>query len=141
VDGKSGKEASMSSLSIAVEQLVDARKKIDEQLQNIIGLLTDSGESLDERWGAYTALVKNNILVKNESYGDGYLNTLGPNLTQYDDFYNDRGVTVQYIDMYDQMLEADGEYQKDLVEARDNNLAKWQEQVLASGYSSFTYDW
>lgn len=124
-----------------VNGLIEAYRLAAEGLKPIQDRLKDTSIALEARWAAYHRLCDEGVLCSNEIYGDGYLSTLGDNLTLYDDFSVDRHQTEQYIDMYEHIMEAIGEYQKELVEAREQNLAAWQEEVLASGYSSFTYDW
>lgn len=122
-----------------VTDLINARKLLNMGLTPVMDKLKDQTIDLADRWIAYTKLVENNIL-EDDIYGDGYIDILG-NLTLYDNFHVDRHQTMSFPDMYEHIMEADGEYQKELVEARDKNLSQWQEKVLASGYASFTYDW
>jgi hypothetical protein len=131
----------MGNLTDTVSRLIEAVETAKNGLAPILEQLKDPSIPLDERWKAYTDLVKAGVLDNNEIYGDGFVDTLGENLTLYDDFYVERHETRDFIDMYDHIMESDGDYQKELVAARETNLAAWQEEVLASGYSSFTYDW
>jgi hypothetical protein len=125
---------------INVAPLVEARTLLNKGVDQILVQLKDTSLPLDERWDAYRALCDNNILVKNEGYGDGFLDTLGEELTMYDHFNVDKYQTMEFVDMYDKVMEADDKWHKDLV-AVQPNIPAWQEKVLASGYSSFTYDW
>lgn len=129
------------TLETDVQELVKAFETVGGGLLPIVEQLKDTTIPLETRWQAYKTLVDKDILVNNETYGHGFLDELGDNLTLYDDFYIERHQTSNFTEMYDHLMEADGSYQERLVAARDANLAKWQEAVLASGYSSFTYDW
>lgn len=124
-----------------VAALIAARQLLSTGVQSVLPLLKDTTLPLADRWDAYKELVENDILVNNEIYGDGMIDILGPNMTLYDDFSIDRHQTETFVDMYDRIMEADGEWEESLVKARETNLTAWQEAVLASGYSSFTYDW
>lgn len=130
----------MNPLQEKVAQMVEARTALILDLPATLELLKDQSLPLDDRWTAYTELVNNSVIVEDGSYGDGYLSELGPNFTQYDDFNNDRYNTVKFLDMYEQIMDAEDD--SELGEIRSNGkLAKWQEKVLASGYATFTYDW
>jgi Fe-S-cluster formation regulator IscX/YfhJ len=120
--------------------LLDARRVISENTIPVLESLKDKNIDLDTRWQAYTKLVEGDVLTDNETYGDGYIDTLGPDMTQYDDFNNDRGQTVLFIDMYQRIVEAEQHEDENLYAAREN-LAEWQERVLEKGNASFTYDW
>lgn len=117
-----------------LSSLIVAKKTLDENSENVLASLKDTSIPLQERWDAYTQLCQHNILVKDRGYGDGFISILDLNGTLYDDFYMERGNTKDFVDMYEQILESDEEY-------TEENIEKWQEAVLASGYSSFTYDW
>lgn len=127
-------------LNEIVEKLIEARKLVNEGLAPMLEDLKNTSIPLDERWGAYTQLVKNDILTSDAIYGDGFIDTLGSNVTLYDDFYVERHQTEKYIDMYDRIMEASTEWEKNLI-AMKPNLPEWQEEVLASGNASFTHDW
>jgi hypothetical protein len=123
-----------------VADLIEAHALVLSALPEILEGLKDISVPLDERWELYSLIVNKGVLLKNNPYGDGELHILGNNLTQYDDFNNDRYVTVKYTDMYQEIVEADEAYQECLAAAKEN-LPAWQEHILASGYASFTYDW
>lgn len=129
------------NLNEQVAALIETRKLIETGVEPILTALKDKDLSLEKRWETYTLLVKNKLLIREQIYGDGFIDTLGDNMTLYDDFHMERHETRSFIDMYEHIMEADGEWQKSLVEAREANLANWQETVLASGYSEFTFDW
>ena len=128
------------SIHTQVAELVAARNLVNKGLAPILEQLKDQSIPLEDRWAAYTALVENDVLVQDDGYGDGFIDELGNNLTLFDDFYMERHESRTFIEMYDIVMEAEGDYQAALVEAK-NNLPQWQEKVLASGYASFTYDW
>ena len=80
-------------------------------------------------------LVEDNILTSNEIYGDGYIETLGTSYTLYDDFYIEKHETSTFIDILDRIKESD------TLSPSEESIIKWKEEVLASGFASFTYDW
>lgn len=124
-----------------VDQLLAEQRALSVKVDEVISKLKDISIPVADRWLAFTKLTENKLFVNYELYGDGFIDTLGSNLTLYDDFYYERCETVEYTSMFEHLMEADGEYQKKLVEARENNLDAWREAVLASGYSGFKYDW
>lgn len=130
----------MKTVTENVAALVEARELLKQGLTIIQPQLVDQTIPLEERWAAYETLVKQDILINEESYGDGHLDMLGDNLTMYDDFYVERRQTLTYPDMYDTIMDAEGEYQERLVAAQAN-IAPWQEYVLSRGYSGFCRDW
>jgi hypothetical protein len=121
--------------------IIFAHKKVLEDLPTVLEGLKDTDYPLEHRWDAFVELCKNNVLVNNDTYGDGFIDQLSKTLCIRDDFLMDRHETMTFVSMYERIMEADGEWESALIEARETNLAKWQEAVLASGYSSFTYDW
>lgn len=102
--------------------------------QAVIGL-TDQAIPLDERWETYRNLVKGDMLVNDNSYGDGFVDDLGDKMSIRDDFYVERHETKSFISMYECI--SDGEVDNVDME----KVPAWREKVLASGYSSFTFDW
>jgi len=124
-----------------VNALIEARNLLNTGLGRVQPLLTDQSIPLDDRWDAYTKLVENNILVKDEIYGDGMLgNVFDRNrVSLYDDFYMDRGQNLDYPELWEMMIDND-DGERD-VYADVDLRNKWRELVLASGYSSFTHDW
>lgn len=124
---------------INVAPILAARVTMLDALPPLLVQLKDTSLPLDERWDAYTQLVNNDILVREMTYGDGFLDVLDKNGSMYDDFNTDRGQTLTFPDMYQMVMDGD-EWNESLV-AMQPNLPAWQEKVLASGYSSFTYDW
>lgn len=128
------------SLSETVAALVTIREGLNVALTPILQVLKDKSLPLDERWTAYTDLVKADILVNNETFGNGFDQYLEGDVSLYDDFNIDKGQSTQFIDMYERIIE-NADYNDNLATMRDAGLTDWQEAVLASGYSSFTYDW
>ena len=132
----------VSPLLQRVDKLLEARRLILSGLEPMLEDLKNKDIPLSNRWSAYTLLVANHIITREQSYGDGYLDDLGGDLTQYDHFNNGRHNTVRFIDMYDRIVDADPRWQSDLSQLQGtDNFVAWQERVLASGYASFTYDW
>lgn len=108
------------------------QKVLDERLPR----MKDNSLPLEERWAIYVELSSAGLLP-NESYGDGFLHDLQgthSELTQYDDFNNDRYQTVKFTDMYQTMLESPENFE-------GCNIDGWREKVLEEGYGSFEYDW
>jgi len=125
-----------------VEALIEARKLIDEHMQPILESLKDKSIPLEERWAAYSELVKNDILTEIETYGDGFVDVLGDNITLHDDFYIELHQMSRYTTMYQSVAEAQGDcaWEEKLFSVQ-KNLPEWQEQVLASGRAGFINDW
>jgi hypothetical protein len=130
----------MTALEEAVSAVLEAQRLAQEKLPALLAALKDTSRPLAERWTAYTALVNSHVSAYNKTYGDGFVSVLGENVTLYDSFHLERYTTTTFVEMYQQIIEAD-ESSPELVAARETNLEAWQEAVLASGYSSFTYDW
>jgi hypothetical protein len=130
----------MKTVTENVAALVEARTLLNQGLTIIQPQLVDQSIPLEERWAAYCTLVKQNILVNEESYGDGHIDMLGDNMTMYDDFNVERRETLTYPDMYERIMEADEQFEERLVKAQ-YNIIPWQEKILASGYSGFCHDW
>lgn len=114
---------------------------LDSNVENIIIQLKDTNLPLFDRWEAYTDLVRTGSLNRNVSFGDGYVDILDEDMTLYDDFCVERHEQRRYIDMYDHMMDAEEAFDEKMVRARQKNLVEWQETVLQSGCSSFTFDW
>lgn len=122
----------MSNLSQQVVILLGLKASLDAAAKSAIEALKETSVPLDERWDAFTELVSNNIFVKNKSFGDGFVDS------PYDVFYMERGSTKKFTSAYEQLLNKDQNYPEP---GSDIDLDLWREKVLASGYSSFTYDW
>ena len=121
---------------INTAKLEGAKARIEEEVARVKPLLTDQSIDLERRWELYEYLAKNGFLVKEDGFGTGYVNLLDCS-SLYDDFYIDRYQSVSFIDMYNDRIQErleDEELTQEQVDA-------WREAVLASGYSSFTYDW
>lgn len=123
-----------SSLKEIIDLMIESKKNTDTILAGAIDALKNTDIPLTERWAAYTELVEKNIYNKNQLYGDGFIDDLGEGLTLYDEFYVERRETVKYVDMYERIMEDEDNYEQE-------NISAWQEKVLQSGYTSFTYDW
>ena len=132
---------SVELLKASAVELVEKKKFLDSAIENTLHHLKDKSIPLQERWEVYTTLVEDNIINNNDPYGDGFIDVLGSNLTPYDHFYVEKHQTFSFTSVYETIMDADEEWNKDLFEAREKNLEAWQEAVLQSGYSSFTYDW
>jgi hypothetical protein len=122
-----------------ISALIAAQAFLRENLPELHGWLKDTSVPLEDRWQGYTSLVESRLLDNESGCGDGYINVLGPNLTLYDDFNIDRHQSTTFPEMYETITDADDEFGGDGYDAA--NIPKWQETVLASGYSGFTYDW
>lgn len=124
---------SIHAITEQVTELVKKKNQIDEAVALTLSCLTNPAYDLEDRWQLYLQIVNNNLLDNIELFGDGFIDTLGGNLTIYDNFYAERYQTVEYFDMWDTILEDE----HGTSETRD----EWREKVLASGYSGFKYDW
>lgn len=127
-----------ASANVSVARCLSLLSEIREEVEDVKDrYLTNKAVPLEERWGVYKVMCRKRILVANDIYGDGYVDELsahdGTEPTIYDDFYIERYQTEQYVDLYDSIID-DGAYTSE-------SIAAWQEKVLASGKSSFTYDW
>lgn len=129
------------SITLRAQKFVEARKMLNEGVQPLLNSLKTTDLPLEDRWASFTTLVKGDVLTEIESYGDGFIEELDTNMTLYDDFNCERHETMLYTDMYERIMEADGDYQKKLVAARETNLDAWRERVLACGKAGFTNDW
>lgn len=118
--------------------LVAASIGLRTDLPAIQEMLKDQSIPLEDRWSAYTDLVTNHILVNEASLADGFISTLGPNMTLYDDFNIDRYCSSTFPEMYDTIMDAE---EDELFAVQTTTLPAWQEQVLQSGLSGFEYDW
>lgn len=128
---------------IDITTILAEHEALQAKVTTVLDQLKDTALPLDVRWAAYTALVKNNLLVSEDPYGDGMLEAFvnGDQMTMYDTFNVDRHQSIDYVVMYQKILDADPRWDETLVAAREAGLSKWQEAVLASGHSSMTYDW
>ncbi len=120
-------------LKAALSAVETAKEKLR---QEHLAKLTDKSLSLDERWAIFLQLAEAGVLG-HESYGDGYLDDLQGShneLTQYDDFHNDRHETVSYKDMYERIVENPEDFEGCDIDA-------WREKVLEEGCATFDYDW
>jgi len=124
-----------------IQPILAAAAALQSQLPPILEQLKDTSIPLDERWEVYTVLVDQNLFVKDDGYGDGELRAaFDPDrVSLYDDFHLDRGQSMTFPEMWEAMNDEDFEG-GDVYDA-EGAKDKWREAVLASGYSSFTYDW
>jgi len=78
-------------------------------LESMLLAFKDKHIPLETRWEAYAILVNGNILVEDNGYGDGFIDTLkydndpDGEYTLYDDFYMERHETKTFPDMLDQI--------------------------------------
>ncbi|QDJ96283.1 hypothetical protein Xoosp13_96 [Xanthomonas phage Xoo-sp13] len=113
---------------------------VKPDITSILESLKDKSIWIEERWYAFTLLVTSNLLVSNESYGDGFVNLLvsennaGYEYELYDDFHIDRGETISYVDLYRKICNISNH-------VTTESIVKWQEKVLESGRSGFRHDW
>lgn len=114
----------MNSLVNEYNNLGDA---IKDQFKKIA---TDKNIPLNDRWAIFK-LVEN--VLPCETYGDGNIDTLDSGACLYDDFYIERHETVEYISMYERIVDRE-KYTQDQIDA-------WREAVLADGNGSFEFDW
>lgn len=130
------------TLNERANDLVDMLKKVEEATKPLLADLKDITLPLSERWEAYILLVEKGVLTADEMYGNGNIHVMGDNFTLYDDFQMERHETKTFVEIYQHVMEAEGEYEENLVEFRSSDrFAEWQEAVLKAGYASFTYDW
>lgn len=124
-----------------VKSLLKAKEELDSNLKIVLESLKDTSVPLDERWDVYKVLVKKNIIIETESYGDGFIESFlesssGRELTPYDDFYIERYETTSYTSLWDRIKDR---VDQDVITAESAD--RWREKVLASGQAGFRYDW
>lgn len=132
---------SLDKLKKDTDNLHLVKASLDAKTKEVLQQLKNKEIPLKDRWEIYTSLVKCNTLNNNDPFGDGFIGKLGSDLTVYDHFYIERYQTASFTDIYETILDAEEEWNEVLFAAREKNLEAWQEAVLESGYSSFTYDW
>lgn len=117
---------------------------INGYMDNIKTGLADTSIDLDSRWYFYDLLVKAGVLREIETYGDGFIETLNENMTLYDDLSYERHETVKYLEMYERIQDNSGDedaWNERWKSITQETIDAWREQVLASGFSGFCYDW
>lgn len=117
---------------------------INEYMGNIKAGLADTSIDLDSRWYFYDLLVKAGVLREIEAYGDGFIDTLNESMTLYDDFSYERRERVCYLEMYQSIQENFGDedaWNEHWKSVTQEGVNAWREQVLASGFAGFCYDW
>lgn len=127
----------MNSIETQFARVEVLSQKLAEAKGAIAPMLKDQTIPLDERWTAFQRLMTLAPL-KVQSYGDGFVDWLGDNLTLYDDFYIERHETVMYVDFLERITD---EYFSEKRPISPENIAEWKEQVLQSGYGGFKFDW
>lgn len=116
-----------------VASIQEMQAQIDARVKEVLSELKDTSVPLDERWEAFIK-ISEKVKLPIQSYGDGFVDYLGDNMTLYDDFYIERHQTVKYVDMAEQFDELETEISAE-------NIAEWKEKVLQSGYGAFIHDW
>lgn len=116
-----------------IEGIIVLQQMVDKNVKEVLTSLKDKSIPLDDRWKAFIEMGEK-VKMPIETYGDGFVEILHKNLTMYDDFYIERHQTVKYVDLYEQIEELD-------TEIPEENIAKWKEAVLQSGYGGFIHDW
>jgi hypothetical protein len=135
--------AGTASVASYFMQLTQAKAKVDELVPTFLEKLKDTTIPLDLRWTLYVDAVGQNIIVRDEMYGDGYGSILiGPNCSLYDQFYLERGQSMTFPEMIERVNES-REYEDDDIfdTVTDESIIAWKEKVLSMGYASFTNDW
>ena len=124
-------------LKDTVATLIENKAAFDKWCTPTLAQLKDTNIPLDERWAAFGELCKAKVITKIAQYGDGFVDTLYKNGSCYDDFHIEKYQTSYYFDMA-----CDGfESWNDTPAPTPNRIAKWKEEVLASGDAGFKYDW
>ena len=112
-------------------------------LSTLLADLKGDAYSQEDRWAAFTILVKHNVFVNEQGYGNGLIDGLesvsGSEYTLYDDFGCDRHVSMTYVEMYENLLDKI-KWKEDMAPT-EQSLRDWKERVLQSGYSGFCHDW
>lgn len=117
----------MNDLLADVNTYLNLKDNIIERVRQV---LNDTTIDLNVRWDLFE---QSHAILPTESFGDGYVETLSSKFTLYDDFYVDRYQTCDYVDMYEKVTTE--------LEVDQENIDKWRELVLKSGYGSFEHDW
>ena len=114
--------------------------------------IKDQSISLEERWDLFKFACENNLFVNIKSfYPTIKILESNRNFSWYDTYYIERYSTVEFPNIVEiasdnlkEILE-DPDYSEDF---RDNypiitreELSQLKEEILATGYSGFVYDW
>jgi hypothetical protein len=99
--------------------------------------IADKSLPLEQRWNDFEFAVEKDIFVDVKSYywDSPTLTALGFD-SYYDDFNLERYSTMTFTDMIEHLGPA---YKDEPVSEENINIIK--EEMLASGYSGFEYDW
>jgi hypothetical protein len=124
-------------LKDTVATLIENKAAFDKWCTPTLAQLKDKNIPLDERWEAYGQLCKAKIITKIAPYGDGFVDTLYAGGCCYDDLHIEKYQTSDYFEMAEDNFEGWG----DTPTPTPKRIAKWKEEVLASGDAGFTYDW
>jgi hypothetical protein len=114
--------------------------------------IKDKKFPLDERWDLFKFACENNLFVKIESsYSHIRILESNHNSNWYDTFYIERYTTVEFTNIVEEVsetLEEILEYPDYSEDSRDyypirtrEELVELKEEILATGYSGFVYDW
>ena len=128
----------VTQLFTAMYDIKAKNKVLQASVSKMMQELKNKSIPLDERWEVYKDLVESKILVNVESFGNGYVDFLegAAEFLLYEDFNIERHETTSFINLYDQVIEMEDEKKP-----TEESIIEWQEQVLASGYSAFCFDW
>ena len=132
------------TLADEVRKLISEREVLKNKLASSLLVLSDQELPLDDRWSAYCALVRGDVITKTDSCSDGFVDTLvkiyGTGVPEFcDDFDYERYQMVYFSDMPESFNTGWRETAKPKYTAE--SVVAWKERVLASGLAGFQFDW
>ena len=125
-----------SDLINNVEKFFEDQKAIKKKVQKY---LKDRSVPLEERWSFYLKIEEKGVL-ENDSCGNGYVEALTEGTKQELCLSDDFGMSKHETRSFSCILEY-VEYEDFAIKVPEENLNSWKEEVLKSGYDSFTWDW
>ena len=134
-------QESYNDILDTLSELRKARSIIQDNIKDII---TTEARPLWQRWNIYQDACNDFIYYNLNPWvlEFNFMKDLG--WEWYDDFYYDRHRTVCLSDLYDQIFENlacgvdEARYEQEFVHEW---LPKIQEEIMACGFTHFTYDW
>lgn len=121
-----------------VNHIATMINEIKTTVRDYVKHFYDESIDLETRWNSFLILSETGLL-SHDTFGDGYVEELrktdGSDVTLYDDFYIDRGVTITFNDMYTKIIDKGEDY------FEPESIEEWKKAVLENGYGSFRCDW
>lgn len=121
-----------------INAVLALKKTADHAAANLITHLEDKSISLEERWSAFERLCTADLIVNIAAYGDGDFDLLWET-ANFETFYITKFETVNYLDVYEQILESFDEFVEQGL--TQEGLDAWREKVLSTGDKGYIFDW